>query len=1052
MPREPTRQLGSRAVAPPPIAGPRPAVPAPPPLASGRPTAVTRPDTTKPINTTRTPVPSSARPGAAATPAARASTPAPAPAKPERSRFRALHRLWKHPLGEVSGGTDATTGARISVTALHPGSVMTDAMIEAARSAARVASGLSSSAVIKPIDVQRMPDGRVAIATEPFEGTPLTNVSRNQPMPVGRTIAIVRQILKVLATAHEVGLVHRALSLGSVILRARTDKPDTVAITDFALGPLLDGDVAVLKEDASLQPVTPERISGQQLDAREDLYLLGCIAYTLLTGGPPFRTGTAEAVKRRHAIEDPMPILDRLRGTRNIPAGLATWVHRCLSKEPDDRYADAPETEAALCLAQIEAHLQTPWDDLPPPDVDRVTSERIAAALVPKPQLPPEFDDELTVMRAPTAEGDPTVLRTGPRDADTTIPRASVRDMPPVRAAAATPPPPAPEPEPEHPEPIEDAPSTSIVLETMGEEIDRSPTVVTHHDETIARGDPFGDEATITEDDDHHELAERIERVVSDAAREREETIVGGPPTEETVRGHAPASDDGHDVTIRGPAPTAVRNDETHAGPPPREPAAAQPRPPASKPAPPVVTPPVVSAPRVAAAPVVAAPRVAPPVVVAAPIAAAPDPIDRTLVAPAAAAPDPIDRTLVTPAVAAPDPIDRTLVAPATVPSASAFEEQPTVAGRMLPELEAAPPSSTPTLPGAGDAPPSSTPTLPGAGERSAIDAAESMEAELVESSIVAPVDASVATPITPPVAQPPAVTQMFAPAPPPAVAQAFAPAPPPAEPAIAEPVAQPQPVAPPQPVVAQPVAQPQPVAPPQPQVAMMPPQVAAAIGATPMGGAPQVLPPHAAPPWPSNPSGMTGQYASTGDLDGSMIAAIGGGRRNIVVAAIIIGVAAVVVAIIMSLRPTEDPKPVAQQEATPATQPQTIRAETKPSFDPAADPAATASDLAASGDKARAEGRAADAEALYQRAIVREPQNVAALLGLGELKRAAGDLPKAAGYFRRAVGAAPKNGAARIALGDVLVQQNELAEAKKQYRKAKQLGHPDANARLASM
>ena len=264
---------------------------------------------------------------------------------------------------------------------LQPGSVVSDAVLDAARTAARVAAGLSSTAVIKPVDVARMADGRIALATEPFEGTPLLNVTRNQPLPVVRAVAILRQVCKVLAAAHEVGLVHRGLTLGAIILRAHAQRPDTVALTDFGLGALLDGELAVLKEDAAHQPVSPERISGVQADLREDLYLLGCVAYAMVTGGPPFRTGTPDAVRRRHAIEDPMPIADRLKGTRGVPPALAQWVHRLLAKEPDDRFADAAEAEAALCLAQIESHVQTPWDDLPPPDVDAVTADRIRRGL-----------------------------------------------------------------------------------------------------------------------------------------------------------------------------------------------------------------------------------------------------------------------------------------------------------------------------------------------------------------------------------------------------------------------------------------------------------------------------------------------------------------------------------------------------------------------------------------------------------------------------------------------------------------------------------------------
>ena len=110
------------------------------------------------------------------------------------------------------------------------------------------------------------------------------------------------------------------------------------------------------------------------------------------------------------------------------------------------------------------------------------------------------------------------------------------------------------------------------------------------------------------------------------------------------------------------------------------------------------------------------------------------------------------------------------------------------------------------------------------------------------------------------------------------------------------------------------------------------------------------------------------------------------------------------------------------------------------------------ANDLVAAGDRAMGEGRTDDAESLYQRAIVREPKHLGALVGLGRLQLAKGDVDKAASYFRRAVGANPNDGAARIALGDALAKQGNVAEARKQYKKAKALKHPDASGRLASL
>ena len=859
--------------------------------------------------------------------------------KTERSRFRALHRMWRHPLGEVSGGTDASTGARVQVMALNPGSVVSDAVLEAGRVAARVAAGISHPAVIRPVDVQRTPDGRIVIATESLEGTPLTNVSRNQPLPIARTIAILRQLCKALAASHDVGLVHRALTLGSLVLRARAERPDTLAVTDFGIGPLLDGEIAILKEDAALQPVSPERSSGAQQDAREDLYLMGCIAYSLFTGGSPFRTGTPDAVRRRHAIEDPMAIGDRLKGTRGVHPALAAWVHRCLAKEPDDRFEHAADAEAALCLAQIEAHVETPWDDLPVPDADADTMARIIAGLRRKAQSP--------AVAAAMPEDDVTVLRRAsdpsPDDQTTVVHNPEVEAF----------------------EPLEEVDSMPIALGVGLGGFDRSETVVTRRDETVSGARPRADGATAIVEADE---------IASDPEPTRRTAI----PQDETAVGPAPGRISA--VVEVDPEPEdEIDPWEAEAG-------------------------------------------------------------DQTQISMAPAMPFHAAAVV---SEFEPEPGDRTMIAAVDLVVFSPATPQP---------LLARPPSSTPTVPAGTPIDPRSLPssstTLPGNGS-----VRESSRPP--EFSAPAPVSFEQFEEEEPTMpAEPPAPPS----APPPQWAAPLATAPPAPPPVAFElpPAAQ---VAPPAVLAAPPAAPPQ--SRPSP-IASPPAQAAFANQPTvsvPASTFPNVMPAGVAPPWPSGPSGLTGQYTSAStafsgsDMDASMIAAIGGHGRTAKLIAVVVAVAAVVgVGGYFILRPEPPAKPVAAAPVEKAPAPPRVEKPAPVVDDLAADVAATPNDLVAAGDRALAAGRAADAESLYQRAIVREPKYLGALLGLGRLQLAAGDTEKAAGYFRRAVGSSPNDGGARILLGDALAKQGNVTEARKQYKKAKALKHPDAAARLASL
>jgi hypothetical protein len=872
--------------------------------------------------------------------------------------------LWKHPLGEVHGGTDATTGARVLVTALHAGAMIHDRILEAAQQVAREAAALDSPFIAKPVDVQRLSDGRVGVACEALEGTPLTNVSRNQALPASRVYAMLRQLCRALSVAHAKGVVHRGISMGSVLLRARTDRPDSIVLTDFALGALLDADLVVQKEDAALQPVTPERISGQDRDAREDTYLLGCLAYTLLTGGAPFRTGTPDAVRRRHAIEDPMPITDRLRNARSVPLALATWVHRCLAKEPDDRYENVAELEAALCFSQMEDRVQTPWDDLPPPDVDPNRRGRIIEGLQHGKAggARPTIDDQITTLRSPEFGDEDD-------DGDKTIVRAV--QLPTDAATAGV-----------VPTPTVDERSRSIVLEQDAARMrGKEPTAPVRerqhadtvdvpaprrHDDTVDAPPPVNDDTlalVVGQDETHvgpvgggrHEETvvgiRHEETYVGPADRDtpldRRDTLIAG-AEDHDAESHADRHDDVHDDTFAGER----ASDATFGGPPPEG-------------------------------------------------------GDITIAGPPMPPARPSEQeTIRGPAPTAPsEPLQLEAVNP-PLPSASA------VPGVISDEEDSL-----------GDLQTRIT-QLPPVRDGNTVVAPAPAPPVVARSADMFP-PSSVSTVLPPPSDETP--TQPWS-----EDDEPIAPAPPPPsmEPTPAAPMPLPEPTpAPPMPVVA------------QPPVAAQAPAPNAAWGLPPPTLDVASLPGSVPSAWGSAPV----------DAEMSMMGSTDFGQTRRLVGFLIVAAigAVIVVAVMLNNRPTPPPPaPVEPPGPVVTVKPTTpIRVR-----DPAFDTAKTAAEFAVAGDTALAQKRLEDAEELFQMAIVHDARHVGALLGLGQMRGDANDWTKAAAYYQRAVNAAPKDGTARIALGDAYVKLGKTKDARREYKKAKQLGHPDAAAKLASL
>jgi TolB-like protein len=207
---------------------------------------------------------------------------------------------------------------------------------------ARAASALDHPHIATVYDIGDAPDGRVFIAMAYYEGETLREEIERGPLPIPRALSLATQIADALAAAHHRGIVHRDVKPGNVIVT-----PDGVA-------KLVDFGVAKVSGSALTQPggtpgtvayMSPEQTRGDAVDARTDLWALGVVLYEMLTGERPFEGDQNDTVIFAIRHDEPEP-LERVRP--EVPAGLGRVVHRCLAKDPADRYADAVELRTDL--------------------------------------------------------------------------------------------------------------------------------------------------------------------------------------------------------------------------------------------------------------------------------------------------------------------------------------------------------------------------------------------------------------------------------------------------------------------------------------------------------------------------------------------------------------------------------------------------------------------------------------------------------------------------------------------------------------------------------
>ena len=220
---------------------------------------------------------------------------------------------------------------------------------------------------VQVFDYGHTEDGTFYYVMEYLPGLTLDQlVKRHGPVPVARTIHILRQVCGALAEAHAIGLIHRDIKPGNIIVCERGGLHDVAKLLDFGIVQALDMEPKepTLTQEGSIAGtpafMSPEQAAGQQgVDGRSDIYSLGAVAYFLLTGQPPFPRDTVMRTLAAHISEAVVP-LDRLRS--DLPSDVQAVVLRCLEKNPLLRFPDATSLRLALakCKDADEWNLDQP--------------------------------------------------------------------------------------------------------------------------------------------------------------------------------------------------------------------------------------------------------------------------------------------------------------------------------------------------------------------------------------------------------------------------------------------------------------------------------------------------------------------------------------------------------------------------------------------------------------------------------------------------------------------------------------------------------------------
>ena len=287
------------------------------------------------------------------------------------NRYKVLEVIGTGAMATVYAAEDTRLGRKVALKILRPEQAQDDTFRARFKREAEAVASLNNPAIVAVYDTgsyNPSQDGGDSASSEegtaiPYivmeyvEGHTLRSIlSRGGHLPVRDALGYSEQLLGALQYSHSMGIIHRDIKPANIMVLERTSEdiakgqPGQIKVMDFGISRAIEeAGEALTKANVvmgSARYMSPEQVSGKEVDARSDLYSAACVIYEMIAGRSPFDAESNVDLAAKHLSDIPEP--PSKFTPLEVPAGLDAVILKSLAKNPDERYQSAAEFAQAL--------------------------------------------------------------------------------------------------------------------------------------------------------------------------------------------------------------------------------------------------------------------------------------------------------------------------------------------------------------------------------------------------------------------------------------------------------------------------------------------------------------------------------------------------------------------------------------------------------------------------------------------------------------------------------------------------------------------------------